>query len=110
MQFNTELGIIVIATIILIFVIRIIFLQVRKANLRNHLAGKSRRAIKRAAEKGKIPAVPHKGLRVVSWYLILLAVLMIGGGVAIRFTGLIFKDWWWVIVSAGVVIMGISVY
>ena len=110
---NTKLdtGTIVIIVVIVIFYVRILLLQRGKSRQTRLLAGKSRRAIKRAAAKGKIDGIiPRKGIQVVSWYLVFTSIAIMLAGFVLRTTTFVLRDWWWVIISAGVVILGISIY
>ena len=75
------------------------------------MAGKSRRALKKAAAKGDINATLQKqGIQVVSWYLVFVSIAVILGGFVLRTSELSFKDWWWVIMSLGIAGLGMSIY
>jgi len=111
MKTYLDTGTIVIIVVIAIFYVRILLLQRGKSRQARLLAGKSRRAIKRAAAKGKIDAtIPKRGIQVVSWYLVFASIAIMLGGFILRSTSFVLKDWWWVIISAGVVMLGISIY
>ena len=109
MSFDT--GTIVVIVVIAIFYGRVMLLQRGKSRRARLLAGKSRRAIKRAAAKGNADAtIPKSGIQVVSWYLVFASIAIILGGFILRTTNLSFKDWWWVIMSAGITLLGVSIY
>jgi hypothetical protein len=111
MNTNLDTGTIVIIVVIVIFYIRILLIQRGKSKQSRLIAGKSRRAIKRAEAKGKISGnVGKSGIQVVSWYLVFTAIAIMLAGFILRTTTFILKDWWYVIISAGVVILGISIY
>jgi hypothetical protein len=108
---NFDTGTIVIIVVIVIFYGRVLLIQRGKSRRARVLAGKSRRAIKRAAAKGNADAtIPKQGIQVVSWYLVFASIVIILGGFVLRTTNLTFKDWWWVIISAGIVLLGVCIY
>jgi preprotein translocase subunit SecG len=109
MSFDT--GTIVIIVVIVIFYVRVLLMQRGKSRRAKLMAGKSRRAIKRAAAKGNPDAIiPKSGVQVVSWYLVFASIAIILGGFVLRTTTLAFKDWWWVFMSAGIALLGMNIY
>jgi preprotein translocase subunit SecG len=106
-----DTGTIVVIVVIAIFYIRILLLQRGKKTRARMVAGKSRRAMKRAVEKGNADAtVLKQGIQVFSWYLVFASIVVILGGFILHTTNLAFKDWWWVIISAGIILLGVSIY
>jgi hypothetical protein len=108
---SLDTGTIVVIVVIVIFYGRIFLMQRGKSRRARLLAGKSRRAIKRATAKGNVDATILKsGVQVVSWYLVFASIAIILAGFVLRTTALSFKDWWWVIMSAGIALLGVSIY
>ncbi len=106
-----DTGTIVVIVVIAIFYGRVILLQRGKSKQAKLLAGKSRRALKKAAAKGNInTTVPKQGIQVVSWYLVFASIAIILGGFVLRTSAISFKDWWWVIMSVGIAMLGMSIY
>jgi hypothetical protein len=106
-----DTGTIVVIVAIAIFYGRVLLIQRGKKRRVNLLAGKSRRAIKRAADKGDPDAtIPKQGIQVVSWYLVFASIAIILGGYILKTTNLSFNDWWWVFISAGILLLGVSIY
>jgi hypothetical protein len=116
MKINMDTGTLVIIGVIVLFYLRVFLIQRGKSRRAKLLAGKSHRAIKKAIAKGKIDAsVPKQGIQIVSWYLVFASILIILFGFILHSTDWpikdwIVKDWWWVIISAGIAILGFSIY
>jgi preprotein translocase subunit SecG len=111
MTINLDTGTIVVIVVIALFYLRVVLLQRGKKNQMRQLAGKSRRAIKRAAEKRKAdPLGMKQGIQVVSWYLVAASIAIILGGFVLHTSELSFKDWWWGIMSVGIILLGVSIY
>lgn len=115
MKIDYMTGSLIICGIILLLLARIIILFRIKSKRAELVEGKSRRALKKAIANGKIPiAASDHRFHLVGWYLILIAILIILFGILLRFTdwpirGWILEDWWWIFISAGVAIAGLSV-
>ena len=111
MNLKLDTGTIVIIVFIAAFYIRVLLLQRGKTRRAKLLAGKSRRALKKAAASGNVNAtIPKQGIQVVSWYLVFASIVAMLAGFVLRTSTLGFKDWWWVIISAGIVLLGVSIY
>lgn len=111
MSFTFDTGTIVVIVVIAIFYVRVLLLQRGKKRQIRDLSGKSRRAIKRAIAKGNAdPLAMKQGIQVVSWYLVAASIAIILGGFALHTSNLSFNNWWWVVMSVGIVVLGISIY
>ena len=101
MNLDTGLVIVVVATGL--FYLRVLLLQ----------RGKARRArefpLQQKKSKGQKQPVPETGIQVTSWYLVAASIIIILAGFILRNSGLSLKDYWWVVTSAGILLLAFSI-
>lgn len=70
-------------------------------------------AVKKQGKKAKAPDFTKKPIyEVRSWILVALAVILMLGGLMARYSPIFptsFQSYWWIAVSLGVVVLGLSI-